>query len=85
MHNINPIIKKLINKHFDCETCEERNYCKFWKGYNMPCDCVEGCFAEETAEGIQIAFEHLANIPWNEVRAEIMKVVISDKNKSKNG
>lgn len=77
MNNINPIIKKLINKRFDCLSCADYNNCRFGNGDDYGC-------ADEAAEGIQIAFEHLANIPWNEEREEIMKVVISDKNNSKN-
>lgn len=85
MNQINPTIKRLINISFHCETCDDHNYCEFWKGYNPPCDCREGCFATETAEGMQIAFDYLANIPWNEVTEEIMKVAITIKTNSKNG
>ena len=84
MNKINPTIKRLINISFHCETCDDHNYCEFWKGYNPPCDCCEGCFATETADGMQIAFDYLVNISRSEALEEIMKVGVIDKSKNSN-
>lgn len=70
MHNINPIIKKLINKHFNCVNCADYNNCRFGNGDDFGC-------ADETADGMQIAFNYLAEIPWNEAMKEIIKVIKS--------
>lgn len=77
MHNINPIIKKLVNKHYNCMNCDQRHYCYFGDGENPPYDCNEDCLADETADGMQIAFNYLAEIPRNEAMKEIIKVIKS--------
>lgn len=72
MSEINPTIKKLINKRFDCVSCADYNNCRFGNGDEFGC-------ADEAADGMQIAFDHLANIPWNEAMKEIIKIGVINK------
>lgn len=72
MNKINPTIKKLVNKNFDCFSCADYNNCRFGNGEDFGC-------ADEAADGMQIAFDYLANIPWSEAMEEIIKVSIIDK------
>ena len=70
MNQINPTIKKLVNKNFDCFSCADYNNCRFGNGEDFGC-------ADEAADGMQIAFNYLAEIPRNEAMKEIIKVIKS--------
>ena len=70
MNKINPTIKKLVNKNFDCFSCADYNNCRFGNGEDFGC-------ADEAADGMQIAFNYLAEIPRNEAMKEIIKVIKS--------
>ena len=70
MNKINPTIKKLVNKNFNCFSCADYNNCRFGNGEDFGC-------ADEAADGMQIAFNYLAEIPRNEAMKEIIKVIKS--------
>lgn len=76
MNKINPIIRQLVRKHFDCAGCADFNQCRFGNG--SPDDY--GC-ADEAADGMQMAFEHLTGLPLDEVVDTILKATKGEPEK----
>lgn len=66
--------KEAIHKHYNCNgdyPCEERNYCKYFKGSNLAYDCME-CSADEFNEGFIAGAEWQAKqSPWINVEERL--------------
>lgn len=67
-------IKKIVNESYNCKLCKNRKDCRFWKGEILSL-YLEGCTADEFAEGVQATLEYLASIPWDKAMNVIVDSV----------
>lgn len=57
-------IKQLINNHYNCDKCLNKDKCVYGEGYDLAFD-VNYCTADGFAAGVKTALTKLKHMPCN--------------------